>query len=127
MLASGVNVPREPIQPPGQAIPGVLPVYDDLLGFSGTLCSILEASATSLLLCAPEQAALCAVLLCRPVQLQISDGVNTEYVEFSGCVAGVINVVRGQNNTIVRRFPVGSTVQFVWTTQNVQNAIAGCP
>lgn len=126
-LFSAVNVPHKDGQPAAtETVPGVHPVFDDLLGFSGSLCSILEASGTFLSLCTDGLVVLCGVTLCRPVQLQISDGVNIEYVQFAGCVSGIANVLRGQNNTTPRRFPVGSTVVFTWTAFNVTAATEGC-
>jgi hypothetical protein len=124
-LHNGVNVSYVEPPPPATNTPsGVTDVFDTLIGFKGTLCSILEPSAIYLSLCPSDVEALCAAMLCRPAQLQVSDGVNVEYVYFSGCIEGLAYVVRGE---VPRRFPVGSQVTFTWTPDNITAATEGCP
>lgn len=108
--------------------PGASTMYDAFVGYSRTLCAVLEPGDTRLPLLPADTAALCVLgaALCKPVELVLTDGVNTEIVLFSGCTGGVPLVSRGRSGTISHRFPKGTTLAFSWTVFNTTTAIAGC-
>lgn len=96
-------------------------------GFSARLCNVFEIGATALPVSPADAAVLCSWTLCKPVELVLDDGVNTEIVRFSGCSSGSPVVTRGSAGTTQRRFPVGTSVAFRWTSNNTTNALLGCP
>jgi hypothetical protein len=103
---------------------GVHPVFTPFVGLRYDLSAILERGVDILPLCEADRLALCAKLLYKPVELQVFDGLNTETVMFSGCESGIVRVVRGNPQY---RFPKGACVSFVWTQNNVVNAMTPCP
>lgn len=109
---------------PTASPPGAYPVFDEIVGYTAKLCSVLNRGDTLIPLCQPDIDRLCAISLCKPVQLQITDGYNSELVTFTGCTNGAVIVTRGSPQ---HKFPTGSTVQFVWSADNARAACSPCP
>ena len=107
-------------------IDGVTDVFDEISQFTAPTCKVMETGDDTLKLSDADKVRLCAITLCRPVQLVIFDGVKSETVEFAGCVGGEPVVTRAASSGSAQRFPVGSTVTFMWTTANVAAACEGC-
>lgn len=57
-----------------------------------------------------------------PVELRISDGVNVEYVTFTGLDGGVPLFERSGTGT----FPAGSSLCFSWTPSNIRRIVSCC-
>ena len=109
---------------PSDAPPGAHPVFNDIVGFSATLCSVFDKPDTMLPLCPDDLSRLCAVTLCKAVELEVTDGTNSELVTFTGCTTGSAIVTRSSPRY---KFPKGSTVRFVWSAGNAQAACSPCP
>jgi hypothetical protein len=105
---------------------GMSNIYDGVINFKAYLCRVMEPGDTTLPLRPEDAAKLCNASLCKPVQLVVFDPVKSETVEITGCVDGVPMVERCKAGTMARKFPVGSCVQFSWTSENVVNVMAGC-
>lgn len=107
--------------PPGN----ITTMYDALVNLSTPLIATLEVGTQLLSLGASPTALLIGVVLAKPVQLQITDGARVEIVEYAGPTSSQVLVQRGAASSTQYRFPIGSIVSFVWTADNVANAVAG--
>jgi hypothetical protein len=105
---------------------GATPMYDAISTLNIELCSPLIEGQATLPISITDAAALCAIVLCKPVELVISDGVNREIVEFSGCAGGIPALSRAKAGTAQAKFPKGSSVSFYWTQANTVRAMGGC-
>jgi len=104
--------------------PCMTDMFQDLYDFSAELDMILERGVNELTLCGADIEKMCAAAGCCPVELVIYDGIKSEVVTFVGCDDGVPQIERGANQM---RFPIGSTVAFSWTPNNVNVACQdGC-
>lgn len=119
-LVLSKNVPAYPAPPAS-----ITHMYDAVVNFSAPLTGVLEIGSQILTLGTTDKATLVALTLAFPVQLQISDGARTELIEYAGPNMGNVQVQRAVANSTQYRFPLGSIVSFVWTDQNVANAVAG--
>lgn len=116
-------------------------MFKSLNLFKTTLTSILEADGTTLPINASFATTLCEAISsgeCIPctedpmegqgevdfTRLTIYHNGYNEIVKVVGCDGGVPIIERGQEGTAPRRFPVGACIQFIWTSANVQCAIA---
>lgn len=103
---------------------GVLPVFDAISTFTAELCRVWERGSSVLPLSPADATTLCAVVICKPVELVVSDGVNSEVVLYTGCVAGVPQIARSGPQF---KFPKGSSIAFQWTPANVAASLTPCP
>jgi hypothetical protein len=110
---------------------GIDDMYDAILDFKVTLCGILEEGETVLpqLKQPADVAVLCAAFetMCKAPELKLYDTTKHEIIKLVGCENGRLVVERGQADTLARRFPTGSCLEFAWTSTNVKNATEGCP
>ena len=98
-------------------------MYAEVQSFSAPITAVLEIGSVNISL-EPSDVDDLDVVLAEPVQLQLSDGVRSELVSFAGLTGGAVIVERAVGGTTQQRFPVGSTLSFVWTEANIANAEA---